>query len=118
LGGARWLPARWSPPASSWIPGSRVSTAESTGQGAVIALLFQVARWLPAGVASQKFGPVAGDMARAALPYTQVPGKEPETPRRERLAVPGPRLDPGADSGVQRESGQGSRASGPRFRGP
>ncbi len=61
-----------------WIPESRVSTPESTSQGAVIALLFQVAWWLPAGVASQKSDPVAGDMPRFARQHTNVARKEPE----------------------------------------
>ena len=63
-----------------WIPESRVSTPESTSQGAVIALLFQIAWWLPAGVASQKSGPVAGDMPRFARQHTNIARKEPETP--------------------------------------
>ena len=74
---AGWTPVRWSPPASSWIPESRVSTPESTSQGAVIALLFQVTWWLPAGVASQKSGPVAGDAPRFARQHTKTPRKEP-----------------------------------------
>ena len=31
--------------------------------------------WMPAGVASQKTGPVAGDIARFARPYTFGPGR-------------------------------------------
>ncbi|NEX45478.1 hypothetical protein [Pseudotabrizicola algicola] len=69
----------WSPPASGWIPGSRASTPESTSEGAVIAWLFQVAWWLPAGVASQKSGPVTGDVPRFARQHTNIARKEPET---------------------------------------
>ena len=64
-----------------WIPESRVSTPESTSQGAVIALLFQIAWWLPAGVASQKSGPVAGDMPRFARQHTNIARKEPRYQR-------------------------------------
>ncbi len=64
---------------SGWIPESRVSTPESTSQDAVIAWLFQVARWLPTGVASQKFGPVAGDAPRFARQHAIIARKEPET---------------------------------------
>lgn len=57
---------------------SKVSTPEATSEGAVIALLFQVARWLPTGVASQNSGPVAGAMPSFARQHTFRPGKEPE----------------------------------------
>ena len=74
-----------------WIPESRVSTPESTSQGAVIALLFQIAWWLPAGVASQKSGPVAGDMPRFARQHTFRPEKEPENKDLAAWTPAGPR---------------------------
>lgn len=125
IGGAvRWLPAWWSPPASSWIPESRVSTPESTGQGIVIAWLFQVARWLPAGVASQNFGPVAGDAPRFARQHRNTARKEPRFQRLRRFRLDHPPtarpdansrcvsrpLDPRSDSDWILESGMASIA--------
>ena len=75
---AWWTPEVDSMVASSWTPESRVSTPESTSQGAVIAWLFLVQGWIPRGVDSQKNGPVAGEIARCAPQHTFRPEKEPE----------------------------------------
>ena len=50
---------------------------------------------MPAGVASQKTGPVAGDIARFARQHTKVARKEPRIQWVNRL-------DPLLDPGVQR----------------
>ena len=89
-----------------WIPESRVSTPESTSQGAVIALLFQIAWWLPAGVASQKSGPVASDVPRFARQHTNVARKEPETAVGWTPA--GPSLDTGVQKGPVNAKGRAS----------
>ena len=107
-----------------WIPESRVSTPESTSQGAVIALLFQIAWWLPAGVASQKSGPVAGDAPRFARQHRISVRKEPRYQRLRRFRFDHPPtarpdancrrvsrpLDPGSDSRGTPEFGVASTA--------
>jgi len=79
ISGADAVDSVWrSPAASGWIPESRVSTPESTGEGAVIARLFQDAGWLLAGVASQNFRPAAGDAPRFARQHRIFARKDPE----------------------------------------
>ena len=73
-----WIP--WTPDTGSQ-PGLRKGSSGRRGvrlQEFVLLWFSGECRWMPAGVASQKIGPVAGDIARFARQHTFSAGKEPE----------------------------------------
>src|SRR5690606_40325156 len=67
------------PPDSNWTPGPPRSPPRRPLYRQR-SLDPRAIRWTPAsGVASQKFGPVGGDIARCALQHTNIARKEPRT---------------------------------------